>query len=105
MKHYFVYVTFESEEQAASIAKSAVQGRLSACANIFPPHKSVYWWDDEVQTAQECAAVFKTTEESFDALKKHIKEQHSYDVPCIVALPIDAGNEDFLSWINQETKC
>ena len=104
MKQYFVYVTFEDEAQAETIAKSVVEKRLAACANIFSPHKSVYWWDGKVEKATEYAAVFKTTDNQMDALKDHIIEQHSYDVPCVVALPIETGNPDFLKWIGNEVK-
>lgn len=104
MKRYFVYVTFENEAQAEKVAESVVEKRLAACANIFSPHKSVYWWDGKVEKATEYAAVFKTTEDALSSLKDHIIEQHSYDVPCVVALPIEAGNAEFLKWIGDEVK-
>ncbi len=102
--YYFVYVTFESESEANKIAKRIVELRLSSCANIFPAHKSIYWWEGELQNSSECAAIFKTTAQKFNALKDEIIELHSYDVPCIVALPIEKGHEPFLNWIDGQTK-
>ncbi len=98
-----VYVAFANEEQARSIAKTVVNERLAACANIFPPHTSVYWWDGKVQNASETAALFKTTEKTFESLKNRIAELHSYDCPCIVAWEIEEGHKPFLDWIVKET--
>lgn len=104
MGQYIVYVTFENQQQADDIAKSVVKERLAACANILPAHKSVYWWNGNLETAQECATIFKTTTKQVNALKDKIVELHSYDVPCVVAWPIERGNESFLRWIEEETK-
>lgn len=98
-----VYVTFANEEQARSIAETVVKERLAACANIFPPHTSVYWWDGKVQNASETAALFKTTEKAFESLKNRLAELHSYDCPCIVAWEIEQGHKAFLDWIVNET--
>lgn len=98
-----VYATFENPEQARAISKTVVGERLAACANIFQPHASIYWWDGEVQSATECAALFKTTEKSFEALKTRIAELHSYECPCIVAWEIEEGHKPYLDWIAKET--
>ncbi len=97
-----IYVTFEDETQAQSICEVVVREKLAACANIFPSHKSVYWWEGKVQSANECAAILKTTDKNLDALKNEIVKRHSYDVPCVVAWSIEKGHAPFLDWINRE---
>ncbi len=104
MTKLIVYVTFEKEEQAQKIAKTLIQKRLAACANIFRPHQSIYWWEGKAETSVESAAIFKTTEQNYDKLEAAIKELHPYDVPCIVAWPIEKGHLPFLKWIEDETK-
>lgn len=99
----FVYVTCASRDEARNMADAIVGQRLAACANIMAGHDSVYWWEGKVQSAQEVAVVFKTRFDLFPALEAAIKEIHSYDVPCIVALPIETGHEPFLKWIEAET--
>lgn len=103
MELFTVYVTFASEEQARSIAETLVNERLAACANIFPPHHSIYRWEGKVEQARETAALFKTTETAFESLKNRIIALHSYDCPCIVAWEIEAGPKAFLDWIVSKT--
>ena len=100
----FVYVTFESAQQARDISGKIVKARLAACANIFPAHESLYWWDGEVQSASETAVIFKTTQNRFTDLKAEIIKLHSYDCPCIVALPVKEGHTPFLEWIKDNTQ-
>ncbi len=102
MSEYIIYVTFEDEAQAQSICADVLNEKLAACANIFPSHKSLYWWEGKVQSANECAAILKTTGENLDALKDGIVKRHSYDVPCVVAWSIEKGHAPFLEWLNSE---
>lgn len=103
MAETFIYVTCESEEQAASIGKALVGERLVACVNILGGMKSLYWWDGGVQSGEEVVLIAKTTETKVETVTERVKALHSYDVPCVVALPITGGNPDFLEWIRQET--
>ena len=99
-----VYMTAANEAEAAKLARGLVEARLAACANILGPIRSFYWWDGKVQDEGEIALIAKTRAELVDALTAKVKELHSYSVPCVVALPIAAGNADFLDWIGQETR-
>ena len=65
---------------------------------------SVYRWEGAVQEEQETAIILKTRAENIDVLTARVKEIHSYDCPCVVALPVDGGNQEFLSWILRETE-
>ena len=101
---YLIYVTFPDEGVAKSIAGEVIESRLAACANILPSHHSYYWWDGEVQSEQEVAAIFKTSGDTYNELEQCIKRLHPYDVPCIVALPIEKGYDPFLKWVQDQTK-
>jgi periplasmic divalent cation tolerance protein len=98
-----VYVTAPSLEEAERLARLAVEARLAACANILPTVRSLYWWQGTLETADEVVLLLKTTEALTGALTEALVAAHSYDCPCVVALPIAAGNPDFLDWIAKET--
>lgn len=103
MSAQLVYVTAPSLAEAESLARLAVEGHLAACANILPGMRSLYWWQGKLEQADEVVLILKTTEALVPALTKALTEAHSYDCPCVVALPITGGNPDFLRWIADET--
>jgi len=98
-----VVTTTDSREEADRLARSAVEGRLAACAQVAGPVTSTYWWEGAVQTATEWQCVLKTTAARFDALRAHLEREHSYETPEIVATPIVAGGAAYLDWIRRET--
>lgn len=98
-----VYVTFDSEVEARDVAKTVVRERLAACANMVPGMTSFYWWQNNLEEGQEIIVLFKTRKSLVEQLIHRIKELHSYEVPCIVALDMSGGNPDFLNWIEEET--
>ncbi len=103
MNAHWVYVTAPNEAEARRIARNVVEERLAACANLLGAIESVYWWDGKVCEGEEVALVLKTTGERTAELVDRIKQLHSYECPCIVCLPIAAGNPGFLKWIADET--
>lgn len=103
MPAQLVYVTAPTLAEAESLARLAVEGRLAACANILPGMRSLYWWQGKLESADETVLLLKTTAELAPALMRALTEAHSYDCPCVVALPIASGNPDFLLWIEAET--
>ncbi len=98
-----VYVTARDRAEAERLARHVVGARLAACANILGEIRSLYWWAGAVQDEAECALIFKTRRDLFDALAAAIKAEHSYDCPCVVALPLVAGSPDYLAWLAAET--
>ena len=98
-----VVTTADTREEADRLARSAVEHRLAACAQVVGPVTSTYWWEGAVQTATEWQCVLKTTAARFDELRGHLEREHSYDTPEIVATPIVAGNTAYLEWIERET--
>lgn len=99
-----VLTTTDSRTAALDLAQSVVRDRLAACAQVLGPISSVYWWDGQVQTAEEWQCVMKTTEDRYPALAAHLSREHSYDVPEILCLPVSAGSPDYLAWIRTETR-
>ena len=99
----FVYATAADAAEAERIGRAVVEARLAACANILPGMRSVYWWQGRLEQGQEAVLILKTTEDRLEALIAGVKDLHSYDCPCIEALPVVAGYPPFLDWVAQET--
>jgi periplasmic divalent cation tolerance protein len=100
----FVYATAADEGEARRIGRAVVEARLAACANILPGMRSLYWWQGRLEEGEETVLILKTTEERLAALIRRVKDLHSYDCPCIEALPVVAGHAPYLDWVAQETQ-
>ncbi|MDR9391397.1 MAG: divalent-cation tolerance protein CutA [Trueperaceae bacterium] len=98
-----VYVTIDTPENAATLARALVERGLIACANVLPPMRSFFAWDGEVRDEPEVAMILKTREARLDELVEAVETLHPYDVPCVVAWPVDAGAEAYLAWVRDET--
>jgi periplasmic divalent cation tolerance protein len=94
-----VYAIFADAAEAERIGRIVVEERLAACINILGPVRSVYRWQGAVETAEEAAAILKTTSDAADRLIARIASLHSYDVPCIVTWPIDRLVSPYASWV------
>ncbi|HEX6402170.1 MAG TPA: divalent-cation tolerance protein CutA [Pseudonocardiaceae bacterium] len=103
-EHVIVASTTDSEQAARALAAGAIDAKLGACAQIVGPITSVYRWEGKVQTEQEWRVEIKTTADRVAALTEHIKANHSYDVPEIIATPITGGSPEYLSWLVDETR-
>lgn len=102
MEFRFVYVTCRDEAEAMSVAQAVVGQRLAACANVLPGMRSMYWWEGKLVQDAEVVVVLKTKADHMPALIAAVKAVHSYTVPCVVALPIQEGNPDYLAWLGAE---
>ena len=94
-----IYAVFANAEEAELIGRTVIDERLAACINILPPIRSIYRWKGEIETATEVAAIFKTHHWRSDALMGRIAELHSYEVPCIVAWPIEKIVGSYADWV------
>ncbi len=103
MEPRLIYITTADLGEAQRLASALVEERLAACANILPGMQSYHWWEDAVQTQQEVVLIAKTRAGRLDALINRVRALHSYDCPCVVAVPITEGNPDYLAWIAAET--
>ncbi|SDM85148.1 divalent cation tolerance protein [Allokutzneria albata] len=97
-----VFTTLDSADAAEDLARSLVTEGLAACVQVVGPVRSVYRWRGEVCVDQEWQLVIKTAEERMEALTKHVRAHHSYEVPELVAVPITAGSADYLDWISEQ---
>ena len=104
MKASLIYITHENAEKATSLGKKLVQEKLAACVNIIPSMQSIYHWKGSVESATETVLIAKTRESLVHQLIQRVKTLHSYECPCIISLPIQGGNENFLEWIYSETR-
>ena len=94
-----VYVVFASAEEAERVGRTVVEERLAACINIMGSIRSIYRWQGAVESAEEVAAIFKTSSVAVDSLITRIAGLHSYDVPCIATWPIDKILADYADWV------
>ena len=97
-----VYSPFGSAEQARAVARTLVEERLAACANILGPCTSIYEWQGKVEEGAEVPVLFKTSADRRDALMARIAQLHDYDVPAILALPVDAAHPPFAAWVAEQ---
>ncbi|WNM58683.1 divalent-cation tolerance protein CutA [Candidatus Nitrospira allomarina] len=104
MEEMVVMVTVGSEGEATSLSRILVKNGLAACVNIIPGVRSIFHWEGEIAEEQEFLLLAKTVRRSYDQLVSLVKANHSYEVPEIIALPIQLGSEEYLAWIRDATK-
>ena len=98
------YVTAKDADEARRIGRTLVDSRLAACANIIGSMQSIYRWKDAIVVDSEAVLILKTRTSLFDALSAKIKSIHSYDNPCILALPVECGAPEYLDWLAAQTE-
>ncbi len=98
-----VYAIFASDEEARRIARTLVEERLAACANILGTCHSIYRWQGAIEEGEEVAALFKTRSDLAGALIARLAELHSYEVPAAVVWPIAGALDSYADWIRDET--
>jgi periplasmic divalent cation tolerance protein len=94
-----VMVTTPDLDTARKLARGALEARLVACANVVPAIESHYWWQDQLESSTEVLIIFKTTDAALTSLEAHLLENHPYDTPEIVALPLKSGTSRYLDWL------
>lgn len=104
MAEIVVLVTVGSKEEATSIAKVLVEQRLVACVNILPGVQSIFRWEGKVVEEGEFLLVAKTVSTAFEQVATAVKSLHSYSVPEVIALPIQQGLSEYLTWVRDVTK-
>jgi len=103
MKPLLVLTNLPDRAAAEKLADALIGGRVAACVNILAPCRSVYRWKDAVQHDEEHPVLIKTTEERYAALEAAIRANHPYELPEVIALPIERGLAAYLEWIGAET--
>lgn len=98
-----VHTTIDSPEAAKKIAEAIVSKRLAACVQVSGPITSTYWWQGQMEHAQEWLCTAKTRKDLYIELEQAIREVHTYDEPEILAQDVVEGSTGYLNWIEQET--
>lgn len=105
MSHILLVLThLPDPARAERLATLLVENGLAACVNILAPCRSVYRWQGKLETAMEIPLLIKTRAERYEELQAAIRDQHPYELPEIIALPISHGLPAYLDWVRQETE-
>jgi periplasmic divalent cation tolerance protein len=104
MEAIVVLVTCANAKEAKYIAKGLTKNRLAACINILGKTESIFRWQAKVETAEEVFLVIKSKKSILPKLIKFVKSKHSYKVPEIIAIPIIAGEKNYLRWLNESLR-
>ncbi len=99
-----IFTTVDDEAKARELAGALVEARLAACAQVLGPMHSTYWWQGQVERAQEWLILFKSRADLYPELEARLRELHPYDTPEILAVPVAAGLEAYLAWLNRELR-
>jgi periplasmic divalent cation tolerance protein len=98
-----VIITADSAGWLVNFTRSLVADRLAACGQNITAIRSIYRWQGKIEEEREARVALHTRASLVPAIVEGTKAEHSYDVPCVIALPIKGGNPDYLAWIAQET--
>ena len=104
MSTLLVLTNLPDRAAAERIADALIEQRVAACVNILAPCRSVYRWKDAVQHDEEHPVLVKTTTERYAALEAAIRAAHPYELPEIIALPVERGLPAYLDWVASETR-
>lgn len=99
-----VFITASSETEARRISNVLLTQRKAACVNIISTVNSSFWWQGKLESALESLLIVKTKASLVNEVVALVKENHSYTVPEIIALPVLAGNPHYLEWIEKEVE-
>lgn len=95
--------TSADEDEAEVLARGAVENKLAAGVHIDAPIRAFYWWKSGIESAKEWRISYMTTQERLPALEAWLHEQHPYEVPQWITLPVTGGSEAYLGWVGEET--
>jgi periplasmic divalent cation tolerance protein len=99
-----IFITASDKKEARRIAAELIKKRLAACVNIIDGIESFFWWRGKAERAKEALLIVKSKKERLTKIIKTIKAMHSYEVPEIIALPVIAGDEPYLRWIDASVR-
>lgn len=94
-------MTFPNMREAGRVGRTLVKERLARCVNILPVMESIFLWEGKIERQRECVLIAKTADRNYSRLERRVKQLHSYDLPCILALKVERGSKDFIEWVEQ----
>ncbi len=104
MQALLILTTLPDQDTARQLARQLVEARLAACVNVLAACTSVYRWQGQIQEETETPVLIKTWADRYAALETFLREHHPYQLPEIVALPIEQGLPGYLDWLRAETR-
>jgi periplasmic divalent cation tolerance protein len=102
MRHYLLVSTCPNMEVAESLAEMLIVEKLAACVNILPGARSIYKWKGKIEKEQECVLFIKSRADCLEMLEERLLEKHPYELPELIAVPIENGSTAYLSWIDTQ---
>jgi len=99
MESLLALSTFPNQEIARSTVRALVEKRLIACGNILPGIESIYRWKGKIESGSETLVLFKLSTSNYEAFERELRSLHPYDVPELIAFPIERGSSTYLQWI------
>jgi periplasmic divalent cation tolerance protein len=106
-EHCVIYITAGSKDEAENLSRGLVEEKLAFCVNILPGIQSTYHWKGKIHIDNEILLIVKTRQDLYEALEQWVKNNHSYDVPEILSLPIQKGLPEYLNaiddWVSDQT--
>ena len=99
-EHCIIYITAGSKEEADKLSRGLVEEKLAFCVNTLPGIQSTYQWEGKIHVDDEILLIIKTRQDRYEALEQWVKQNHSYDVPEIISLPIQKGLPEYLQAID-----
>ncbi|MEW8505600.1 MAG: divalent-cation tolerance protein CutA [Candidatus Thiodiazotropha sp.] len=96
-----ILCTAPDRESALKLASSLVQQGLAACVNLTSPVTSVYRWQEKLEQSEEILLLIKTTEKKYRDVEAALRTQHPYELPEIIAVPVEQGLDDYLDWVER----
>ncbi|MDR2164704.1 MAG: divalent-cation tolerance protein CutA [Zoogloeaceae bacterium] len=103
-RHLLILTNLPDQASAGQLATALVERHLAACVNVLAPCHSVYRWRGKLETATEILLLVKTSAERYAEVEAVIRARHPYELPEIVAFPIECGLPGYLDWITRETE-
>jgi periplasmic divalent cation tolerance protein len=102
MSELVIFSTADSEELARNIASALVEEHEAACVNIIPGMTSIYRWEGKICDSREWLLLIKAPAERFEAVRSRIRAMHTYQLPEVIAVSIEAGDPEYLEWVQRE---
>lgn len=98
-----VYIHYPNIKEAKRISKILLHKKLAACIN-FISQEDMYWWKGKIEETKGIISLVGTRQNNFNKIEKLVKKLHSYDVPCILELPINKSSKSYKEWLYEQTK-
>jgi periplasmic divalent cation tolerance protein len=101
---HLILCTVPDRETGLKLSRSLLEQGLAACINLTSPITSVYHWQGKLETSEEILLLIKTTKQHYKAVETALRAEHPYELPEIIAVPVEQGLEDYLNWVERCVK-